>query len=221
MDEHLHELERRMALPRGEVNFTCYMTSASFQSRKKKWPKKMKEPCVSRENWWTHADYYKSPQMPEFHTHFRVEMGNTLKAIYDAYNFHTDSNRKKRERQINLALNIFRESMSSLSFHVSIEERRVFPMIISNVKHDDIDLSFLYDDHKTLHTAEERLMKSLHQCLDECQKGIEDEANDQAVELALQSVVSSALAYDSALLTHLGEEEELVVPITLLYGMNF
>ena len=76
--------------------------------------------------------------MPEFHTHFRVEMGNTLKAIYDAYNFHTDSNRKEAERQINLALNIFRESMSSLSFHVSIEER-VFPMIISNVKHDDID----------------------------------------------------------------------------------
>ena len=64
-------------------------------------------------------------------------------------------------------------------------------------------------------------MKSLHQCLDECQKGIEDEANDQAVELALQSVVSNALAYDSATPHAFRRGRRARRTHYLLYGMNF
>lgn len=217
----MHELRRRMAQSRREANFTSYLTSSSFQARKEKWPAKMKASSLRRENWWMHPDYHKYPQMPEFHIHFRVEMGNMLAAIYDAYSFHKEGSRNKRERRMNLALNIFEGSMSTLSFHVSIEERRVFPMMQHQVNDDGLDLSFLYDDHKNLHMAEERLMKSLKRCLAECVKGKETEAYDAAVEGSLHAVITHALEFDTIFLNHLGEEEEVVVPITLLYGVNF
>ena len=82
--------------------------------------------------------------------------------------------------------------MSTLGFHVSIEERRVFPMMQRQVEKDSMDLSFLYDDHETLHKAETRLLKSLEQCLLDCMKGKETEAHDVTVEAALHQAISHA-----------------------------
>ena len=213
------ELPKRFNQSRNKVNYTNYEPSLCFLERKKAWPPKIKE--LTRETWWSHKDYHRYPQMPEFHVHFRVETASMMKAIYEAYDFHQKGNRLKRERKMNLAKNTFESSMSTLSFHVAIEERRVFPEMQRKVG-NEIDMSFLYEDHESLHKAEEQLKMSLELACVECVKGVgKDAENDDEVESALSQVVSDALAFDTVFMNHLGEEEELVVPITLVYGVNF
>ncbi len=98
------------------------------------------------------------------------------------------------------ALRIFEYCMQGLAFHVSIEERRLFPML--QREYPSVDVSFLYEDHKHLHKLEDSLKKTLRACA----------KKDGS---SLDAAISSALEFDACLLQHLGEEEEIVVPMML------
>ncbi|KAG1672127.1 hypothetical protein FOA52_001715 [Chlamydomonas sp. UWO 241] len=78
---------------------------------------------------------------------------------------------------------------------------------MQQVAHPEQDLGFLYEDHQVLHQLEEGLTGAMEALLrDKGEPG-------QGAKVAL---VRAALQMDSALITHLGEEEEVVVPLTLL-----
>jgi hypothetical protein len=68
-----------------------------------------------------------------------------------------------------------------------------------------IDLQFLYADHKNLHRAEETVADAL------------DTLRQQPTAAPGQIVdaMEMFLKFDDQLMAHLGEEEELVVPMSL------
>jgi len=67
----------------------------------------------------------------------------------------------------------------------------------------DIDLSFLYEDHIALSRLEQKLEAMLEQAKPDADVGVK------------ARILRAVMELDSMLMTHLGEEEEIVVPLTL------
>jgi hemerythrin-like domain-containing protein len=86
---------------------------------------------------------------------------------------------------------------------VSIEEYSVFPVYRDCFP--EVNIDFLYHDHKSLKEAEHKIVNELEAL---AQK--ESVSKDEIVD-CLQQV----LDFDDQLMAHLGEEEEIVVPMSL------
>ena len=85
-----------------------------------------------------------------------------------------------------------------ISAHIQIEESFLFPKM--QKLYPEIDSSWLFEDHKHLTALESKVTRALK------------ETNPEN-SLALVEIV---LDYDRSLMTHLGEEEEWVVPLMTL-----
>ena len=94
--------------------------------------------------------------------------------------------------------------MRGLNGHVSIEEYACFPLY--QQVYPAVKLDFLVDDHKELHRAEEHVVKTL--------RNLQNDAGGKDDELIL-SALEVVLDFDDHLMAHLGEEEEIVVPLSL------
>lgn len=209
------EMLARIAQNRNVRSFEDYEPSQVFLDRQAKWPEKYKIP---RSTWWDYPNYYNQPMMPEFHVHFRTEAKSTLQAMYDSYRAFLDGDVKRRNQKMLLASRTFEGSMSVLQMHVAIEERRVFPSMQRAVK--DVDMSFLYDDHQHLHEEEAALTESLSAITSSFEKcGDEGEAEKAAFSRLFERLFENALKFDTTFMNHLGEEEELVVPVALLHPL--
>jgi hypothetical protein len=228
MEGQLSQIRDRLEQDRTVSDFRSYTASDAFRERQRTWPSQLK---MARSEWWRHSRYHTQPMMPEYHVHFREESAHMLAAILDSYQHYRAGNVEKRNKKILLASRTFEASMSTLSFHVAIEERRVFPMMQSEVP--DVDLSFLYADHEELHKAEAALKEALARCQDVCSTasgdGDDDDDDDddgddgdgeKRLESLFQELVDRALAFDTIFMNHLGEEEELVVPLSLHYTIR-
>ena len=116
-----------------------------------------------------------------------------------------DDSTKMAKQMIQSASSTFRGSMSGLNGHVRIEEYACFPLYKENFPKADI--SFLYKDHEHLHESEQ----DVYRAFDELLKGEATFNNEDA----LLSALNRLLDFDAELIAHLGEEEELVVPMSL------
>jgi hypothetical protein len=229
------ELQRRVAngAQRRAQSYTHYVPSLEHVQRRKMWPKEFQIP---REQWFTHPNYPKQKQMPTYHVHFREEMflvlRHTLKGLQLIMEMQLASKSQEERKsamkmittQLTTAGQVFAHSMETLSFHVRLEEGHYFPALQKAVG-SSVDLSFLYHDHKELHLAEEKVHEQLRRTegvLAHVQNQPPPHAHEQMQSddyekllLAMLSFAFAATAFDDALLNHLGEEEELVVPISL------
>ena len=105
--------------------------------------------------------------------------------------------------------------METLSFHVQIEENHFFPAC--QEAYPMINLQSLFDDHEKLHEKESNLHSEFHESL-----ALLNDTGADVTKLvtSLVKLGSSALAFDDVLMNHLGEEEEIVVPICLTKRIN-
>jgi hypothetical protein len=199
-EETLNKLRRILSEDRHSVNFTSYQTSDEHKSRISTRPARMNIP---REVWFKHPKYPKRHQMPTYHVHFREEMQFVLSLLLSWY-------QNSSSRDFTRAFHQFHGSMEGLHGHVQIEESYFFPQLQSS--HPDFDLRFLYQDHQVLHQAEANLKEQLEKISKKLRKGDESIVTNQEK----LSVLRVAVEFDEVLINHLGEEEEIVVPLCLL-----
>ena len=156
---------------------------------------------INREDWLSHPGWRRRPQMPPFHVKFRLGMQQTLSILSDWY---ASSSRDPMPAEE--AGRHFAAVKTVLNGHARIEEAQVFPML--QRWHPRVDTTFLYVDHARLHELEDAVIKNFKSIQTAAQYGHIDRG-DKA------DVLRSVLAFDRCLMTHLGEEEDIVVPLTL------
>jgi hypothetical protein len=198
--ETLIRLQRTLSEDRHSVNFTSYQTSDEHKSRISTRPSRMNIP---RELWFKHPNYPKQHQMPTYHVHFREEMQSVLSHLLSWY-------QNTSTRDFTKAYRYFHGSMEGLHGHVQIEEGYFFPKLQS--AHPDFDLRFLYQDHQVLHQAEANLKEKLEMVSKKLRQGKDADVTNQEK----LSVLRLAVEFDEILINHLGEEEEIVVPLCLM-----
>jgi hypothetical protein len=195
-EKFLSKLEQLLLEDRHVINYRSYQTSEEHQSRISTRPQRMN---IDRERWFKHPNYSSRQQMPPYHVHFREEMQFVLSLLISWF-------RNLTTRDLNKAYRVFCDSMEGLHGHVQIEERYFFPQLQSS--HPDFDLTFLYQDHQRLHSAEENLKRNFEKFA-----SIQEQVMTNQDKLSLLRL---AVEFDEMLINHLGEEEEIVVPLCLL-----
>ena len=203
------KIHKVLSQDRGVENFEHYVTSKEHQGRmkqlKKIAPELYDNPSITpRSTWFQHPRYRQNSQMPPFHVHFRHEMQQVLTYLYQAYSAKDASNRKVNIRN---ASSTFHGSMRGLQGHVSIEEYTCFPTYKNLYPH--VDIRFLYTDHRHLHNAEQNVSNSLTRLAEALGNG------DSVDSSQIVETLELFLTFDDLLIAHLGEEEEIVVPMSL------
>lgn len=220
-DEVNNKLQSILSQNRHILNFTIYETCSEHKNRISQRPIRMNIP---RNDWFNHPNFRRKPQMPSYHVHFREEMQSVLNLLYAWYQ--NNQNEEYGIKKFQQAYNLFQNSMEGLHFHVQIEENSFFPELQS--KNPDFDLSFLYKDHEYLHQAEDNLLKKFQLIkrkleLNKGKKnnnnnGDNNNNNSNSTTVTIQDkseLLALAVTYDEVLINHLGEEEEIVVPLCL------
>lgn len=203
---------------RNLVNFKDYTVTEEHQNRMKElantFPEVFDNPSsTDRSKWFNHPKYAMNIQMPQFHVHFRQEMQNVLGYLAKAHQVISSKNGKEDPQDyVRLAYRMFRGSMQGLHGHVHIEERAYIP-IFQNLYHH-IDFQFLYDDHEDLHETESKLLSALNHLATSTGPSHNDN-NGTRFEEELVGAIQLAMKFDQELMTHLGEEEEIIVPLSL------
>merc|ERR1712023_286215 len=132
-------------------------------------------------------------------------MQRVLKALHDAYE---NGATKSRIQQV---LKYAKGHCQGLKGHVGIEEHHVFPSYCAS--NPDIDFSILYEAHEDLHAKQNAMMNALGKSALDRLCG-----DDDAVIGAdtICAILESAIDYDEELMSHLGEEEEIITPMELI-----
>lgn len=210
-NDPLERLQRVLSQDRAVLNFDQYTTSTEHNKRmavlKEKAPELFDDPNLTpRSKWFNHKHWNRNSQMPPFHVHFRVEMQDVLRLLYEAYAAST-KNPKTQMRAIRNANSHFNGCMRGLSGHVRIEEYACFPLFKKAFPHADV--SFLEKDHKHLHKKEKEVNKAFSDAV------LRLSAKDCIPPDQVLALTETVLDFDDCLMAHLGEEEELVVPMSL------
>lgn len=199
-------LEGILSQERLVLNFEHYTVSEEHTKRMtelaKQVPTLYANPEITpRSKWFQHPRFHENSQMPPFHVHFRQEMKECLNYLYEAY---SNEDNDAQHKHLLRAYRTFSGSMRGLNGHVSIEEYACFPLYRDCFPQVNID--FLYHDHKSLKDAERKTMHQL-EALGASQQDITKEEIMQCLQQLLD--------FDDQLMAHLGEEEEVVVPMSL------
>ena len=187
---------------RGVLNFENYQPSQQHLHRMQYLAESVPElynnsTITPRSTWFSHPRYHQNSQMPPFHVHFRQEMQGVIHYLVKAYNGDPS---KPPTDNIRRSHSTFVGSMRGLSGHVSIEEYACFPLYKETFP--NVDLKCLYQEHNHLHELETAVKNSLADLLENPTKDV-------------VSTLEVVLDYDDKLMAHLGEEEEIVVPMSL------
>lgn len=137
------------------VDYRNYVTSDAHKNRMKHLPKRLQIP---RDKWFNHRNWQGRIHMPNYHVHFREDMQEAVKAVVRSFQARSLADRR---RNVAYALQTLRGVLRSLSGHVSIEERRVFPAMVR--ANPDVDLKFLWEDHKELHETADEVVEIMQQ----------------------------------------------------------
>jgi hypothetical protein len=190
-----------------------------------------------RSKWFSHANYGRNSQMPPYHVHFREELQQVISYLYQAYQQQQQQQEesaplppptnKKLVQSLKRVSALFQGSMRGLQGHVSIEEYMCFPKYASTFP--TVNIRFLYDDHEELHKAEHDVQVQLSKLVEtfshspppqrksSSSSSVDDDDDESRLQhvLLLTTTLQSVLDFDDLLLAHLGEEEEIVVPMSL------
>lgn len=178
---------------RGVVNFKNYVTSEAHKVRMKTFPKRLQIP---RSQWFQHKNWPGRMHMPPYHVHFRQDMQDAIKTVVRS--FQTPS-LASRQQSIKSALRIFQSGMRSLTGHVGLEERAVFPMMVR--ANPDVNLDFLWEDHKELHEGVDRVVRQMRQLIHSLTSAKEEKTDkDPTASTASGDLRSLPIPYLKAML---------------------
>jgi len=214
----LQRAKQLLSQDRSVLNFAHYTPSQSHLERMKILAKQVPElydnpEITPRSQWFHHPQYRQNSQMPPFHVHFRQELQRVIQYLVQAVDAQEDETNNNSRSIVHLFQNahhLFRSSMRGLHGHVSIEEYACFPLYKENFP--QVDISCLVEDHKDLHASERGVEKALEQLASHHGRPKEEEKQDDDI---VMSTLTLVLNFDDQLMTHLGEEEEIVVPMSL------
>eukprot|EP00977_Amphora_coffeiformis_P021556 scaffold9477_cov197-Amphora_coffeaeformis.AAC.6 len=208
-----------LAQDRHVLNFEHYQPSAAHHERlaalAQVAPELYDNPDITpRAKWFAHPLYRRNSQMPPFHVHFREEMQQVVACLWQAL---SASQQQQQQRNGNdhlrRAFQIFQGSMRGLHGHVSIEEYACFPVYQQTFP--QVNLAFLVDDHKELHRAEQHVAQTLRKYAGPTTSTTTSSGTDDDDDDLLYAALEVVLDFDEQLMAHLGEEEEIVVPLSL------
>lgn len=211
------------------IEFTGYQVSKEHAQRLASLPVHLRIP---RSQWRAHPNYKGRFQMPNFHHDFRQEMQAIIVALWDAVGnkgsaqAHAEAVAERRAKdpqeaepasdaaqkvaraatsadRLRAALDVWQGFKQHLDKHIAIEERAIFPNIKAH--YPELDVSFLYDDHKSLLELEGRVIRCLH-----------DAARKPEDTSLVVAALEDVIRFDREFVNHLGEEEEFIVPLCLL-----
>jgi hypothetical protein len=198
-------LNNVLAQKRQEEIFYGFVPSPMHQARMAKLPLELRIP---RESWVDHGHWSLNKQMTAYHVPIRWKMQQVIAQLVACYHSNDaiaidfGRSRPAMEEQLADANRVFSLCMMVLSGHVVKEEGGTFPSLGHFFPH--VDMSDMYDTHRELEDADEKV-KSLF-------VEVEQNISHDLVAKLIQEVVH----FDALLNQHLGEEEELVVPMSLL-----
>jgi hypothetical protein len=231
-----------LAQRRTVLNFKHYTPSPVHYERMKElaqlMPHLYDNPEITpRSKWFSHVNYGRNSQMPPYHVHFREESQQVISFLYQAHQqlqlqqeqeHESESSSPTKKLVLSLlkrASSMFQGSMRGLKGHVSIEEYMCFPKYASTFP--NVDIRFLYDDHEELHKAEHDVQVQLIELVEAFSHSSSplpsrsitgssgDDDDGSSLQLLLTTTLQAVLEFDDLLLAHLGEEEEIVVPMSL------
>lgn len=190
-------------------NFEYYNTTPQHKERMKELaelaPELYNNPDITpRSKWFHHPRYRQNSQMPPYHVHFRVEMQETIWYLFRSYTME-NSTSINQQNDIRRAYSIFHSSMQGLNGHVQIEEYCCFPTYKSVFPH--VDIQFLYSDHASLHHEVQNVLDSFN--------ALPVNGKELLPQECILTLLEVVVAFDELLMSHLGEEEEIVVPMSL------
>ncbi|CAJ1935085.1 unnamed protein product [Cylindrotheca closterium] len=224
-DKDLQErLQSVLHQRRDIINFKQYAVSEEHVERMQELAQTLPEIFANptktqRTQWFRHPNYETNNQMPNLHVHYRLELQGVLLYLQKAFHQleqqqqqqHDDEN-PAHASSLKSAYFQFKGSMEGLHRHIAVEEWKLFPVF--QLRHPQIDLKFLYEDHADLHQIESKLLQALLYLYETSSAlgsgGIVHDLKEQVV-----GTIQLALDFDQQLMTHLGEEEEIVVPLSL------
>lgn len=219
-DDWQDRLQSVLEQRRDIINFKDYAVSEEHVKRMQELAQALPEVFANpaktqRSQWFSHPNYDTNNQMPNLHVHYRLEMQGVLFYLQKAYR--ALKNGASPPHSILLsAFRQFKGSMEGLHHHVAVEEWKLFPVFQLNY---DLDLKFLHEDHEHLHQTESRLFQALSYLKEASSSSSSSEQRVQEapddLEEQLVGAIQLALDFDQQLLSHLGEEEEIVVPMSL------
>jgi iron-sulfur cluster repair protein YtfE (RIC family) len=181
-----------------------------IEQAKKEMPLIFDNPDLTRrDNWLQHPNWRKNSQMPPFHVHFRQEVQQSIRYLYQCLVSLSENKKIRAANSASQAYGAFRGCMSGLNGHVSIEEYAVFPQF--QKRFPSVDIHFLYQEHQKLHDKEAKTKKTLEKLSDSLKGNAGEDVSSYTALDALQEL----LDFDQDLMAHLGEEEEFIVPMTL------
>ena len=233
----IQQIEHVLEQDRSVLDFRHYTPTSEHTERmkilKRDLPELYDNPALSsRSQWFDHPKWYATPQMPTFHIHFREEMQTVIRSLNDAYISSRDGLTIQTVLAIQDAASNFASCMKNLNGHVYLEEKNLFPRCAKllavpyrsvinkqEIEQNESDklqrqqpngneaIEFLFRDHKQLHKMETKISTQFEGFTS---GEIELSRND------IISIMQTTLDFDTLLMVHLGEEEEIVVPISLL-----
>lgn len=167
-----------LAQDRSVLNYVHYTPSPEHHARMTQLlqaaPHLYDNPQVTpRSEWFRHPRWHQNSQMPPFHVHYRQEMQTVLKLLlhaHDSLDGEVGGGGQQQQQQQAAAARALRNaqvdfiaSMRDLTGHVSIEEYTCFPLY--EQAYPQVNIGFLYQDHKDLHAAENRVRQAMDQLL--------------------------------------------------------
>ncbi|CAJ1935084.1 unnamed protein product [Cylindrotheca closterium] len=204
---------------RGVGNFKDYTVSEKHAKRMQQLAESVPEvynnpSSTPRSKWFDHPNYRRNSQMPMFHVHFRQEMQSVLAYLEKAHTLSSCSG-KNPYQSCKSAFWQFQGCMGGLNGHVSIEEYAWFP-VFQNL-FPKVDLRFLFEDHEGLHRAEDQVMQALQDLTDRASSFQQEEKDNDDLEERVVSCIQLVMDFDQQLMGHLGEEEEILMPMSLTF----
>mmetsp|Transcript_57 Transcript_57/g.93 ORF Transcript_57/g.93 Transcript_57/m.93 type:complete len:267 (-) Transcript_57:121-921(-) len=218
---------------RDVLNFQEYAVSEEHMNRMQQLAESVPEvfnnpSSTHRSKWFDHPNYHRNIQMPKFHVHFRQEMQSVLSHLDKAHDqvllarFNDCKSSTFQFQNCKSAYLQFQNFVGGLNGHFSMEEYAWFPVFQKH--YPEIDLEFLYEDHGHLHQKKGKVLQALQDLMDaSCSRRRQqqqEEVVEQQEELEEQvvSCIQLTMDFDQQLMGHLGEEEEILMPMSLAYS---
>mmetsp|Transcript_41500 Transcript_41500/g.98364 ORF Transcript_41500/g.98364 Transcript_41500/m.98364 type:complete len:220 (-) Transcript_41500:87-746(-) len=196
---------------RNKMMYTHYKTSKEHKERMAALPDHLRIP---RCDWEKHPNWRTRWHMPAYHVHFREDMGSVITGLQRAHAAASKAGSEGGAGKLVMdACRAFGGCMRHLQGHVGIEEGSYFPSIQREYK-GVVELGFLYEDHGALHKGEERVQREMNRLIP--LTSMDPTAGGALSKGDIEGLLAMVLEFDEQLMTHLGEEEEIIVPMTLM-----
>lgn len=225
------QLQSILSEDRSTQIFEHYSPSLAHVARMKKLRTVQPELCIPRGEWLSHENWSLNKQMTSYHIPIRSKMQASLVELVSCYDevgregeavdlgLGGEEQLEVMRGRVASAFQAFRMCTMVLGGHAGKEERNTFPAMMHWFP--KVDMKDMFDTHEDLDHAADAVgamfgRLQAHLDGDGGAKGDCGSSSSSSAHELLADLVDAALQFDAQLNQHLGEEEELLVPMSLV-----